>query len=278
VRDNILSRFLATQAVHNGRNVRRVHYFSLEYLMGRLLETNLYNTGLYDTVVAAVRGLGLDFVALRDAEEDMGLGNGGLGRLAACFLDSLATHDYPAIGYGIHYEYGLFKQKIVNGQQVEHPDNWIIFGDPWEIVRPEYTQRVQLYGQVEQGTDESGKPGPRWVDTKTVLGVPYDIPIAGYGTKTVNFLRLWASKATEEFDLATFNQGGYVEAVREKAVGRKHLKGSLPERQDREREGAASGAAVFFRHLLVAGHYSPPSQTIGEFVGQLCGQGCHSAQ
>jgi starch phosphorylase len=219
VRDNILSRFLATQAVHNGRNVRRVHYFSLEYLMGRLLETNLYNTGLYDTVVAAVRGLGLDFVALRDAEEDMGLGNGGLGRLAACFLDSLATHDYPAIGYGIHYEYGLFKQKIVNGQQVEHPDNWIIFGDPWEIVRPEYTQRVQLYGQVEQGTDESGKPRARWVDTKTVLGVPYDIPIAGYGTKTVNFLRLWASKATEEFDLATFNQGGYVEAVREKAVG-----------------------------------------------------------
>jgi starch phosphorylase len=219
VRDRILARFLATQAAHNGRNVRRVYYFSLEYLMGRLLETNLHNTGLYDTVVAAVRGLGLDFVTLRDAEEDMGLGNGGLGRLAACFLDSLATHDYPAVGYGIHYEYGLFKQKIVNGQQVEHPDNWIILGDPWEIVRPEYTQRVQLYGQVQQGVDEAGKPRAQWVNTKTVLGVPYDIPIAGYGTTTVNFLRLWASKATEEFDLATFNQGGYVEAVREKAVG-----------------------------------------------------------
>ena len=219
VRDSILSRFLATQAAHNERNVRRVYYFSLEYLMGRLLETNLHNTGLYDTVVAAVRGLGLDFATLRDAEEDMGLGNGGLGRLAACFLDSLATHDYPAIGYGIHYEYGLFKQEIVNGHQVEHPDNWIIFGDPWEIVRPEYTQRVQLYGQVEQVMDESGKPRAQWVNTKTVLGVPYDIPIAGYGTKTVNFLRLWASKATEEFDLATFNQGGYIEAVREKAVG-----------------------------------------------------------
>ena len=219
VRDHILSRFLATQAVHNENNVRRVYYFSLEYLMGRLLEANLHNTGLSETVVAALRDLGLDFATLRDAEEDMGLGNGGLGRLAACFLDSLATHDYPAIGYGIHYEYGLFKQEFVNGQQVEHPDNWIIFGDPWELVRPEYTQRIQLYGQVEQVSDGSGKARSRWTNTKTVLGVPYDIPIAGYGTKTVNFLRLWASKSTEEFDLATFNQGGYVEAVREKAVG-----------------------------------------------------------
>jgi len=188
--------------------------------MGRLLESNLHSTGLSETVVAAVRDLGLDFATLRDAEEDMALGNGGLGRLAACFLDSLATHDYPAIGYGIHYEYGLFKQEFVNGQQVEHPDNWIIFGDPWEIVRAEYTQRVQLYGQVEQVSDGSGKARPRWTNTKTLLGVPYDIPIAGYGTTTVNFLRLWASKSTEEFDLATFNQGGYVEAVREKAVGK----------------------------------------------------------
>jgi len=218
VRDCILERFIATQGVHNDGNVRRVYYLSMEYLIGRLLENNLYNTGLYDDAVAAVRELGLDFTALRDAEEDMGLGNGGLGRLAACFLDSLATHDFPAIGYGIHYEYGLFKQEFVNGYQVEHPDNWIIFGDPWEIVRPEYTQRVQLYGQVEHVFDDRGNSRPRWVDTKTVLGVPYDIPIVGYGTKTVNFLRLWGSKATE-FDLATFNQGGYIEAVREKAVG-----------------------------------------------------------
>ena len=219
VRDCILERFIATQGVHNDGNVRRVYYLSLEYLIGRLLESNLHNTGLYDDAAVAVRELGLDFTALRDAEEDMGLGNGGLGRLAACFLDSLATHDFPAIGYGIHYEYGLFKQEFVNGHQVEHPDNWIIFGDPWEIVRPEYTQRVQLYGQVEHVFDDRGNSRPRWVDTKTVLGVPYDIPIAGYGTKTVNFLRLWGSKATEEFDLATFNEGGYVEAVREKAVG-----------------------------------------------------------
>ena len=219
VRDCILERFIATQGVHNERNVRRMYYFSLEYLMGRLLVSNLYNTGLYEDTVAAVNELGFDFTALREAEEDMGLGNGGLGRLAACFLDSLATHDFPAIGYGIHYEYGLFKQEFVNGYQVEHPDNWFIFGDPWEIIRPEYTQRVRLYGQVEHVFDDRGNSRPRWVDTKTILGVPYDIPIAGYGTKTVNFLRLWGSKATEEFDLATFNQGGYIEAVREKAVG-----------------------------------------------------------
>jgi starch phosphorylase len=187
--------------------------------MGRLLENNLYNTGMFDEAVAAVRSLGLDFQTLRDAEEDMGLGNGGLGRLAACFLDTLATHDYPAIGYGIHYEFGLFKQQFVNGHQMEHPDNWIIFGDPWEIVRPEYTIRVQLYGEVVHDFDDRGNSQPRWVNTKTILGVPYDTPIAGYGTKTVNFLRLWASKATEEFDLDAFNKGGYVDAVEEKAVG-----------------------------------------------------------
>ena len=219
VRDHILEGFIATMGVHNQKNVRRVYYLSLEYLMGRLLESNLHNTGLYEDVVAAVRSLGLDFQVLRDAEEDMGLGNGGLGRLAACFLDSLATHDYPAIGYGIHYEFGLFKQEFVNGHQMEHPDNWIMFGDPWEIVRPEYTIRVQLYGEVVHEFDDRGNSRPRWVNTKTILGVPYDTPIAGYGTPTVNFLRLWASKATEEFDLATFNRGGYVEAVGEKVVG-----------------------------------------------------------
>jgi len=119
-----------------------------------------------------VRSLGLDFQVLRDAEEDMGLGNGGLGRLAACFLDSLATHDYPAIGYGIHYEFGLFKQEFVNGHQVEHPDNWIMFGDPWEIVRPEYTIRVQLYGEVVHEFDDRGNSRPRWVNTRTILGCP----------------------------------------------------------------------------------------------------------
>ncbi len=219
VREQILSRLIVTQRIHNDQNVRRVYYLSLEYLMGRLMENNLYNSGHYEIAVSALKDLGKDFESIRAQEVDMGLGNGGLGRLAACFLDSLATLDYPAIGYGIHYEFGLFKQEFVNGHQVEHPDSWMIFGTPWEVMRPEYAQLIQLYGQVENVFDDRGNCRPKWVNAKTVLGVPYDIPIAGYGTSTVNLLRLWRSRSTEEFDLATFNSGGYVEAVREKAIG-----------------------------------------------------------
>lgn len=219
VREQIHARLIVTQGVHNDQNVRRLYYLSLEYLMGRLLESNLYNTALFPAAKEALTELGVDFETIRESEVDMGLGNGGLGRLAACFLDSLATLDLPAIGYGIHYEFGLFKQEFVNGHQVEHPDAWMIFGTPWEVIRPEYTLNIQLYGEVENVFDDHGNYRPRWVKTRTILGVPYDIPIAGYGTKTVNLLRLWASKSTEEFDLAAFNSGGYVEAVREKAIG-----------------------------------------------------------
>jgi len=219
LRDTIHERLIQTQAVHNRDNVRRVYYFSLEYLMGRLFGNNLLATGLYETARAALAELGQDVDVVRESEVDMGLGNGGLGRLAACFLDSLATQDYPALGYGIYYEFGLFRQAFADGHQVEHPDSWTIFGDPWEVVRPEYTQEVRLYGRVENVFDDRGNYLPRWVDTKTILGVPRDIPVAGFGTMTVNLLRLWASKATEDFDLAAFNSGGYVDAVREKAVG-----------------------------------------------------------
>ena len=219
VRDTIHERMIATQAVHNAQNVRRIYYFSLEYLMGRLFGNNLLATGLLDTARGALESLGQDFDKIRDAEGDMGLGNGGLGRLAACFLDSLATLDYPALGYGIYYEFGLFRQAFANGHQVEHPDNWMIFGSPWEVVRPEYTQEIRYFGRVENVFDDLGNYRPRWVDTKTIIGVPHDIPIAGFGTTTVNLLRLWASKSSEDFDLAAFNRGGYVEAVREKAIG-----------------------------------------------------------
>ncbi|MFI5356820.1 MAG: glycogen/starch/alpha-glucan phosphorylase [Opitutales bacterium] len=219
VRDQIHERLIATQGVHNDQNVRRIHYMSLEYLMGRLFSNNLLATGMFNAAQEALESLGQNFEEIREAEEDMGLGNGGLGRLAACFLDSLATLDYPALGYGIYYEFGLFKQVFVNGHQVEHPDNWMLYGDPWEVVRPEHTQEVRLYGRVEHVFDDQGNSRPRWVGTKTILGVPHDIPTAGFGTTTVNLLRLWASKATEDFDLAAFNSGGYVEAVREKAVG-----------------------------------------------------------
>jgi starch phosphorylase len=219
VRDTIHERMIATQGVHNAQNARRIYYFSLEYLMGRLFGNNLIATNLLETAETALKSLGQDFDKIRDSEVDMGLGNGGLGRLAACFLDSLATLDYPALGYGIYYEFGLFKQEFQNGNQIEHPDNWIIFGSPWEIVRPEYTQEVRIFGRVENVFDDRGNYRPRWVGTKTILGVPHDIPVAGYGTQTVNLLRLWASKATEDFDLNAFNSGGYVDAVREKAVG-----------------------------------------------------------
>ncbi len=218
-RDRIHERMIATQAVHNNENVRRLYYFSLEYLMGRLFESNLLATGMMDEARAALKDLGIDFDAVRESEVDMGLGNGGLGRLAACFLDSLSTLDYPALGYGIYYEFGLFKQEFVNGHQVEHPDAWGLFGDPWEVVRADYTQEVRLYGRVENVFDDRGNSRPRWVGTKTIIGVPHDIPIAGFGTKTVNLLRLWASKASKDFDLAAFNSGGYVEAVRDKAIG-----------------------------------------------------------
>lgn len=219
VRDRMVNNMIKTQATHFDTQTRRVYYLSLEYLMGRMLVNNLHNTGVYDEAREAIESLGLDWDEIVEEELDMGLGNGGLGRLAACFLDSLATLDLPAVGYGIYYEFGLFKQEFVNGHQVEHPDSWKKFGTPWEIVRPEYTQHIKVYGRVEQIFDEFGDSREVWVDTKTIEGVPYDIPIAGYGTNTVNFLRLWSSRASEDFDLDEFNKGDYVEAVREKAIG-----------------------------------------------------------
>jgi len=219
VRDRMLDRFMKTQAVHHEKKVRRAYYLSLEYLMGRLLVNNLHNAGLFEQTRDALTELGQDFTQIADEEADMGLGNGGLGRLAACFLDSLATLDLPAIGYGIHYEYGLFRQEFKDGYQIEHPDVWMEKGCPWEVMRPNFSQKVQLFGRVEHQMDSKGVFKPKWVDYKVIEGVPYDIGIVGYGGETVNFLRLWDSKSTHEFDLDIFNDGGYVEAVREKAMG-----------------------------------------------------------
>jgi len=219
VRDLVVDRYISTQKTHNKKDVRRVYYLSLEYLMGRLLNSNLHNSGLRETALAALDELGYDWEELSEEEHDMGLGNGGLGRLAACYLDSLATLDLPAIGYGIHYQFGLFRQVFENGRQIEKPDDWLKYGNPWEIRRPQYAQTAHLYGRVEPAFDTFGNYAPRWVETKSIEGIPYDLPIVGYGTRTVNFLRLWESKASQEFDLNMFNEGGYVEAVREKAVG-----------------------------------------------------------
>lgn len=219
VRDRIVDNMIATQGTHFQKNARRLYYLSMEYLMGRMLVNNMYSAGIYDEVREAAEALGLDWEEVYNEELDMGLGNGGLGRLAACFLDSLATLDLPAIGYGIYYEFGLFKQAFSNGHQIEMPDSWKKYGTPWDIVRPEYTVSLKVYGNVETSFDEKGDPHPKWVNTKTIQGVPFDIPIAGFDTKTVNFLRLWSSRSSEEFDLDEFNKGDYVEAVREKAIG-----------------------------------------------------------
>jgi starch phosphorylase len=218
VRDKALAQSFQTMRQHRRQNVRRVHYLSLEYLMGRLLENNLRNTGLYQAAQESLAELGQNLDTIINQEPDMGLGNGGLGRLAACFLDSLSTLDLPAVGYGIHYEFGLFRQSFVNGKQTEQPDVWTRNGNPWKIVRPEYAVPVSLYGRVIQHFDSLGNPRSIWEDTKKIVGLPWDIPIIGYASQTVNFLRLWESRASDEFNFQIFNAGSYVEAMNEKAV------------------------------------------------------------
>lgn len=218
VRDRVLDLSSRTREVHRKENVRRLHYLSLEYLMGRLLENNLRNAGLYDATKQALGEMGKDLDALLNKEPDMGLGNGGLGRLAACFLDSLSTMNLPALGYGIHYEFGLFRQEIVNGRQMEQPDVWTRDGNPWKIVRPDYRETVHLYGRVVQKFDDQGRGHVEWVDTRTIVGVPWDIPIVGFDSETVNLLRLWEAHASDEFNFHIFNSGGYSEAIQEKAA------------------------------------------------------------
>ena len=217
VRDRMIARWLKTQDTYYEKDVRRVYYLSLEYLMGRTLGNSLINLGLLDEAAKALHDLGYRLEDLREAEWDAGLGNGGLGRLAACFLDSMATLGYPSYGYGIRYDYGIFHQRIVDGAQVEVADGWLRYGNPWEIARPGDRFRVQFYGHVEVGADPEGRVQHHWVDTRDVLATPFDTPIPGYDTQTVNTLRLWAARAVREFDLQEFNEGDYVGAVEARA-------------------------------------------------------------
>jgi starch phosphorylase len=218
VRDQIVERMIATQRTYHERDVKRVYYLSLEYLLGRLLRNNLVCLGLHEECQARLTQLGLDLEQICELEPDAGLGNGGLGRLAACYLDSATTLGLPVYGYGLRYEYGIFQQEIVQGWQVERPDYWLRFGSPWEIPRPEFACPVRLYGHVEEQTDAKGRYRPMWRGYRMVIGLPYDIPIVAYGSNTVNLLRLWSARASSDFDLAAFNRGGYVEAVREQAL------------------------------------------------------------
>lgn len=216
VRDRLLHRFLKTVETYKQEKVKLVSYFSAEFLMGRYLGNNLINLGMYDQTRQIVEDLGLDFDEILEQEPDPGLGNGGLGRLAACFLDSLASLEIPAIGYGIRYEFGIFHQMIRDGWQVEIPDNWLRFGNPWELPRPDETVEIMLGGHTEMGHNELGHPKAVWIPARTVLAIPYDTPVPGYQTNTVNPLRLWKAEASESFNFDAFNAGQYDQAVAEK--------------------------------------------------------------
>ncbi len=195
---------------------RRAYYLSLEFLIGRALGNHLLNLGIKDETHQAMLDISEQLEDIVDQEPDAGLGNGGLGRLAACFMDSCATLQLPVMGYGLRYEYGMFRQHIDNGYQVEEPDRWLRNGNPWEIERSEYGQRVHFGGRSEHYRDDHGNQRARWVDTQDVLAIPFDMPISGYRNKTVNTLRLWKAAATDEFNLGEFNAGSYTEAVRAK--------------------------------------------------------------
>jgi len=212
IRDRLINQWIKTQQTHHNKNTKRAYYLSLEFLMGRAMGNNIINMQLEDNVAESLKELGYNLEDLEDQEADAGLGNGGLGRLAACFLDSMATMNLPSFGYGIRYDYGIFKQKIDNGYQTEQPDDWLRNGNPWEIERPDVNVKVSFGGRVES-FNEKGKTIYRWLDTNDVIGVAYDMPIAGYGGKTINTLRLWSARAAEEFDFQDFNDGDYVEAV-----------------------------------------------------------------
>ncbi len=213
VSDRLAERWKRTYNAYKEQDCKRGYYLSMEFLMGRTLSNAMINLGLTDIANQAMYGLGLALEELADTEYDAGLGNGGLGRLAACFIDSCATLQLPVTGYGLRYEYGMFSQLIVNGEQVERPDHWLRNGNVWEIERFEYKQVIKFGGHTETHIDERGKKRVTWVDTHDVLAVPYDTPIPGYQNDTVNTLRLWKAMATDEFDLQEFNEGDYAEAV-----------------------------------------------------------------
>uniref|UniRef100_A0A4W4HB11 Alpha-1,4 glucan phosphorylase n=1 Tax=Electrophorus electricus TaxID=8005 RepID=A0A4W4HB11_ELEEL len=208
VRDHLVGRWIRTQQHYYEKDPKRVYYLSLEFYMGRALQNTMVNLALENACDEAAYQLGLDMEDLEDMEEDAGLGNGGLGRLAACFLDSMASLGLAAYGYGIRYEFGIFNQKIVSGWQVEEADDWLRYGNPWEKARPEYMRPVHFYGRTEHHPD-----GVKWVDTQVVLALPYDTPVPGYRNNVVNTMRLWSAKAPCEFNLKDFNVGGYIQAV-----------------------------------------------------------------
>lgn len=229
VRDRLIERWMETQRSYYHSDAKRVYYLSLEFLIGRTLYNALLNMEIDEPVRKALSDIGLDLEALREQELEAGLGNGGLGRLAACFLDAMATLGIPGVGYGIRYEYGMFHQNIENGQQTESSDPWLRFGNPWEFPRPEVIYPVQFNGHVTRFRDEHGHTQHHWVDAEVVNAMAYDMPVPGYGNDTVNNLRLWSAKATRDFDLRLFNSGNYIHAVEDKTASEKLSKVLYPD-------------------------------------------------
>ncbi len=215
IKDRIIHQWDISRKIQRSQKAKRVFYLSLEFLMGRAMTNNINNMGLQDEVTKALKSLGYSYEELADVEPDAGLGNGGLGRLAACFLDSLATLEIPSFGYGIRYNYGIFRQQIKDGYQLEQPDNWLRYGNPWEVPRTDLCYTVNFGGHVRV-IRENGRDNYKWINTDKVIGMAYDMPIIGFGGKTVNTLRLWSAKAVEDFSLEQFNNGDYTEAVRTK--------------------------------------------------------------
>jgi starch phosphorylase len=216
VRDVLIDGVLETEARYKANNAKRLYYLSMEFLIGRSLGNALANLEILDVCREAVASLGLNLDDVLEAESDAALGNGGLGRLAACFLDSLASLGLPGFGYGINYEYGLFRQEIDAGYQIEKPDSWRATGTPWQIEHPNEAVIVPLYGRIEHTTDRGGHYNPMWMDWKVLIGVPADMPVPGYSGKTVNYLRLYSARSSNDFDMNIFNMGDYIKAVGQK--------------------------------------------------------------
>lgn len=217
VRDRMIERWMQTTRAHYRNDDKRVYYFSMEFLIGRSLQNSLLNLGMLREAEEALRSFGLDMETVMEIEPEAALGNGGLGRLAACFLDSMATLGIPGYGYGIRYEYGMFRQAVEHGYQVEHPDNWLRYGNPWEFPRSEVIYPIRFNGRVVDVTDEHGVTSHHWVDTDEVIAMAYDTPIPGYRSGTANNMRLWTAKSSRDFDLRYFNEGNYIKAIEAEA-------------------------------------------------------------
>ncbi len=216
IRDRLMERWMETMRSYYREDSKRVYYLSLEFMIGRTLSNSALSLGISDEISKTLSDIGVDLEQVREMENDAALGNGGLGRLAACFLDSMATLGLPGYGYGIRYEYGMFNQRIENGYQIEHPENWLRYGNPWEFPRAEVLYPVKFYGRVISYPGDNGEPRFQWVDTDEVMAMAYDTPIPGYANNTVNNMRLWSAKSSRDFELKYFNQGNYIKAVEDK--------------------------------------------------------------